>query len=115
MEYHPRLGNGHSIFFEAFVGGGLIGLAMFIWLFLRLNLDAAWLFFHRKDSVSFAVVSLFMAVGLIGLIGGELDSGQVGFTFWFLVAALPYLRRQGRHERRKRRVRIPSNLGPQAI
>jgi hypothetical protein len=44
--------------------------------------------------VAFAGAALFMVVFLIGLIGGELDAGQIGFTFWMLVSLLPYLQKQ---------------------
>ncbi len=98
MEYNPELGSGHSIFFEAFVGGGVLALAAFLVLFFLLARDAAWLFFRSRDRLSFAGVALFTAVFLIGLIGGELDAGQVGFTFWMLVSLLPYLRERARLE-----------------
>lgn len=92
MEVPPMLGSGHSIFFEAFVGGGLIALSAFLILFGLMARDAIWLFFHARDRLSFTAAALLMAVFMIGLIGGELDAGQVGFTFWFLVSLLPYLR-----------------------
>lgn len=92
MEFHPELGSGHSIFFEAFVGGGILALSAFLVLFFHMARDAAWLFLHTRDRFSFTGAALFMAVFIIGLIGGELDAGQIGFTFWLLVSLLPTLR-----------------------
>jgi len=94
IEFHPFLGSGHSIFFEAFVGGGVTALAAFVIVFGLMVRDAVWLFFRTRDRLSFAGVALFVAVFLIGLIGGELDAGQTGFTFWMLVSLLPYLRQR---------------------
>jgi len=94
MEFNPQLGSGHSIFFEAFVGGGILALSAFLILVLLMARDALWLFFFSRDRLAFAGAVLFMAVFLIGLIGGELDAGQIGFTFWMLVSLLPYLRKR---------------------
>lgn len=114
LEYNPELGSGHSIFFEAFVGAGLIGLVVFVWLFFRLSVDGAWMFFRRRDALSFGLASLLVAVLLFGLIGGELDSGQMGFTLWFLLAAIPSLRRQSLlYDRQARRASVLPALGPQ--
>lgn len=95
MEFNPELGTGHSIFFEAFVGGGLLALGTFLVLIALLTRDAAWLFFRSRDRLAFAGCALFMAALLFGFIGGELDAGQLGFPFWMLVSLLPYLRRRG--------------------
>ncbi len=98
MEFRTELGTGHSIFFEAFVGGGILALTAFLILFLLMARDAVWLFYQSRDRLAFAGVALFMAVFLIGLIGGELDSGQIGFAFWMLVSLLPYLRERAIQE-----------------
>jgi hypothetical protein len=94
MEFDPFLGAGHSIFFDAFVGGGILALSAFLILVFLMARDALWLFFFSRDRLAFAGAALFMAVFLIGLIGGELDAGQIGFTFWMLVSLLPYLRQR---------------------
>jgi hypothetical protein len=93
MEYEFFLPSGHSLFIDVFTGGGLLSLAIFLWLWVLLSRDAIWLFRRRKDSASFVAVSLFMAVFLFGLIGADL-SDQAGFTFWLLVSLLPTLRRK---------------------
>jgi hypothetical protein len=112
MEFNPELGTGHSIFFEAFVGGGLLALGAFLILTALLAWDAAWLFFRSRDRLAFAGSALFMAALLFGFIGGELDAGQLGFPFWMLVSLLPYLRRRGEAELVLRRE--PRPLVPQA-
>jgi hypothetical protein len=94
MEYEQMLGAGHSIFFEAFVGGGLSALAAFLILVGLMIRDAVWLWLRTRDRLSFTGVALLACVLSIGLIGGELDAGQIGFTFWMLVSLLPCLSRR---------------------
>jgi O-antigen ligase len=93
LEYNPRLGSAHSLFFEALVGGGFIGLLAFLLVFFGLAKDAIWLFLKDKSKQSFAASALFLVVAVVGIIGGELDVGQIGFTFWYLVISLPVIRR----------------------
>lgn len=94
MEFEQVLGSGHSIFFEALVGGGFSALVAFLVLVGLMVRDGVWLFVRSHDRLAFAGVALLASVLCIGLIGGELDSGQIGFSFWMLVSLLPYLRRR---------------------
>lgn len=90
LEYNPRLGSAHSIFFEVFVGAGLVGFLSFFLVFWKLSKAAISMLLKRHDQISFAISSLFVATAMHGVIGGELDSGQVGFTFWLLMICIPY-------------------------
>ncbi len=92
MQYDPLLGSGHSIFFDVFVGGGILSISVFLLLFIILSVHATKLFRERKDAVSFTVSSLFLMIFLFGFIGEDIDSSPFGFTFWCLVTMLPFLR-----------------------
>jgi hypothetical protein len=91
MNYEYQLGSGHSIFFDVFVGGGLLSLTVFLLLFIQLSFMAYKLLRRRPDAVSFAVCSLFLAVLIPGLVGGDIDTSPSGFTFWSLVTILPLI------------------------
>ncbi len=90
-EYNADLGSGHSIFFEVFVGGGLLGLAVFLALLSMLGIYALRKMKAHGRATDFTLCALFVATVLMGTVGGELDSTPYAFTFWGLVAALPLL------------------------
>ena len=92
VEYDVPLGSGHSIFFEAFVGGGILSAIVFIVLFLVLAVHVRKLLGQRKDSVTFAVCALFLAMMVLGSIGEDLDTSPFGFAFWCMITILPLLR-----------------------
>jgi hypothetical protein len=89
LDFDPELGAGHSIFFDIFVGGGLIALFFFTWLVLRMCHDVYRLHRHRKNLSVFTALSLFLVVIFNDLIGSSLDMGGTALTFWILVTALP--------------------------
>lgn len=91
MAYDPMLGSGHSIFFDVFVGGGIITECFFVTLVVLLLAQAIKLLRKRNDSVSFAVASLTVAIVIIGAVGADIDSSPFGFIFWGLVTMLPLL------------------------
>jgi len=97
MQYDPELGSGHSIFFDVFVGGGLLSLALFLILIIVLTVKAVKLLRARRDAVSFAVASVFIVILLFSFVGEDIDSSPFGFTFWALVTMLPLLGGQAAH------------------
>lgn len=90
-EYNPGLGTAHSMFMEVLLGGGVLSFALLLALCAVLSVWAARLLFLRRDSFSFAVVSLFIACMLFGFMGDEIDSGPVAMCFWYSAAVLPWL------------------------
>lgn len=95
MEFNPELGAGHSIFFEVFVGGGLISLCVFLILIGAVSWRMFQLFKRKKQPSAFVAVSLYLVVIFNGVIGSSIDTGQVAFTLWLLLALLPLLRSEG--------------------
>ncbi len=91
MQYDPELGSGHSIFFDVFVGGGILSITVFVVLIIMLAVKAVKLLRKRNDAVSFAVGSVFLVVLLFAFVGEDIDSSPFGFTFWALVTMLPLL------------------------
>lgn len=89
MDYNPELGSGHSIFFDVFVGGGIITEVAFIVLVVAMIVYAIKLLRRKRDARSFGVASLLIAVVLIGAVGASIDSTPFGFIFWALVTMLP--------------------------
>lgn len=94
-QYNPGLGTAHSIFFEVLSGGGVSSFVLLVSLTLTLSVYAVRLLFWRKDRLSFAVSSLFIACVLFGAMGDEIDSGPVAAVFWYSVAILPWLHELG--------------------
>ena len=92
MQYDVPLGSGHSIFFDVFVGGGILSISVFLLLLVLLSIEATKLLRERRDAVSFAVCSLLLAFVVLGSVGQDIDSSPGGFTFWCLVTMLPFLR-----------------------
>jgi O-antigen ligase len=90
-EYNEGLGTAHSMFFEAFVGGGLLGLAALVLLCFVLGIYAIRLLRHRYSQTTFTVSMLFVATLLFGSIGGDFGYGPLGITFWSLSAMVPIL------------------------
>jgi hypothetical protein len=91
MQYDPELGSGHSIFFDVFVGGGILSLTVFLVLVVILVVKTVKLLREKSDAVSFAVGSVFLVVLLFAFVGEDIDSSPFGFTFWALVTMLPLL------------------------
>jgi O-antigen ligase len=98
MEYDPELGSGHSIFFDVFVGGGIVTECAFLVLVSAMMVYAFKLLWRRRDSESFAVSNLMIAAFLVGAVGANIDSSPFGFTFWALVTMLPLLTSQSPEE-----------------
>lgn len=90
-EFDPDLAAGHSIFFDVFIGGGFISLAVFVALFIRLGYYSVRLLRFSKDPRIFAVCSLFLYVLIMGAVGETIDTSPFGFTFWMVTSMLPML------------------------
>jgi hypothetical protein len=90
-EFDPELASGHSIFFDVFIGGGFISLAVFLALFIRLGCYSVRLLRFSKDGRVFAVCSLFLYVLIMGAVGETIDTSPFGFTFWMVASMLPML------------------------
>jgi len=90
-EFDPDLAAGHSIFVDVFIGGGLISLAVFLALFIRLGYYSAMLLRYSKDARVFAVCSLFLYLLIMGSVGETIDTSPFGFTFWMVTSMLPML------------------------
>jgi O-Antigen ligase len=90
-EYNPALAAGHSMFFEVFIGGGFVSLSVFLVLIAALALHAWRLLRKHGDPTQFTVAALFVAIVVLGLVTGELDSTPFSFTFWGMATALPLL------------------------
>jgi hypothetical protein len=105
-QYNPRLGNAHSAFVEALVGGGLIGGGLFFALYAALCLYAARLLLYGRDHpLAFAVVSLFSITFLLSITNTDgIQGGPIGFTFWSLSALLPAVWEQVRERHVTRQV-----------
>jgi O-antigen ligase len=91
VEFHPDFGSGHSIFFDVFIGGGIVSLTIFIALFLVLGFYVVKLLRKSRNANAFAVCSLFLYILVMGAVGESIDTGPFGFTFWLLISMLPLL------------------------
>lgn len=91
-EYNPGLGTAHSMFFEVLAGGGVVSFALLVALCISLTSSAVRLLLARRDRLSFALSTLFLACLLFGVMGDPLHSGPVAMGFWGTAASLPLLR-----------------------
>lgn len=91
LEFHPDLGSGHSMFFDVFIGGGIVSLSVFGALLFALGIHGSKLLRLTNDSCCFAVCSLLLYILIMGSVGESIDTGPFGFTFWTLVSLLPLL------------------------
>lgn len=107
MEYDPQLGSGHSIFFDVFVGGGIVTEAVFIVLVIAMIVYAIKLLRKKRDAESFGAASLLIVVVMIGAVGASIDSTPFGFLFWGLVTMLPLLNAWPVEAREPYLLRIP--------
>jgi uncharacterized membrane protein len=89
MEYAEGLGTAHSMFLEAFVGGGGLALVALVSLSIVTGIYAIRLLYHRENQLAFAVSMMFAATLMFGSIGGDFGYGPLGITFWSLCAMLP--------------------------
>lgn len=90
-EYNEGLGTAHSMFFETFVGGGILGLVPLILLCSVTGIYSIRLLRYRGSRVAFTVSMMFAATLMFGSIGGDFGYGPLGITFWSLCAMLPIL------------------------
>lgn len=90
-DYNPGLGTAHSMFFEVLLGGGVVSFVLLVALCCAMGIFAMRALWVRKDRLSFATVSLFIACVLFGSMGDVIDSGPVAIGFWFAATALPWL------------------------
>lgn len=91
MQYDALLGAGHSVFFEVFVGGGILAASAFLLLFVMLAIQVRKLLHDRNDTITFAACTLFLAMFVLGVVGGDIDSSPYGFMFWCIVTMVPFL------------------------
>jgi hypothetical protein len=108
-QYNPDLGTAHSMFFEVLSGGGVLSFALLLALCVTLSVYVARLLYLKRDRLSFATSSLFIACLVFGSMGDEIDSGPVAIAFWFSAAALPWL------QERSLRQSLPGTLPISAI
>jgi O-antigen ligase/polysaccharide polymerase Wzy-like membrane protein len=92
-EYNPGLGTAHSMFFEVLSGGGVVAFAFFLALCVTLSRYVVRFLYLRKDRLSFAIGTLFIACLLFGFTEENVDSGPVAICFWCSAAILPWLHR----------------------
>lgn len=92
LQYDENLGGPHSLFFETFVGGGLLAIAILAILCLVMTAYVTRLCLRYDTSLSFTVTILFLVTLMFGSVGGTLDSGPLAMVFWSLAAVLPMLR-----------------------
>ena len=88
-EYNPGLGTAHSMFIEVLAGGGILSFGLLIALCATLSTYAVRLLLTRRDRLSFALSTLFIACLLFGFMGDQMHSGPVAVGFWGSAAALP--------------------------
>jgi O-antigen ligase len=95
-EFNPGLGNAHSAFFEALVGGGLVGAALYIALAVCLVFSAIRLLQatggQRQTVAAVGLLCIALPFSLITSVG--LLAGPLGFAYWSLTALLPAIRRE---------------------
>jgi O-antigen ligase len=89
MEYAEGLGTAHSMFFEAFVGGGILAFVALVSLSIVTSIYAIRLLYHRENQLAFTLSMMFAATLMFGSIGGDFGYGPLGITFWSLCAMLP--------------------------
>ncbi|HEY2461744.1 MAG TPA: O-antigen ligase family protein [Candidatus Acidoferrum sp.] len=111
-EYNEGLGTAHSMFFEAFIGGGLVALSFVIALCAVGAFYAIKLLPGRGASTTFAASTLFITALLFGSIGGDFGYGPLGITFWSLCAILPILYERRGVELSAQRLRGPALRSP---
>lgn len=105
MEYAEGLGTAHSMFLEAFVGGGILAFVAVVSLSIVTGIYAVRLLYHRKNHVAFTVSMMFTATLMFGSIGGDIGYGPLGITFWSLCAMLPIVHEYLRPPRSLARVK----------
>ena len=100
-QYNPNLGNAHSVFFEVLVGGGILGVAVYlvlcgllVWLAVRL------LALPSRRPSAVAAAGLLCVALLSGITQVEaIHAGPLGFAFWSMTALLPGLVREASRAR----------------
>jgi hypothetical protein len=81
------------MFFETFLGGGLLALTILIVLCVVMSAYVIRVF-RQGTTQSFTVTVLFLATMMFGFIGSTLDSGPAAIVFWSLAASAPILQRR---------------------
>ncbi len=109
-EYNKDLGTAHSMFFEAFVGGGVLALVALVLLSIVTGIYAVRLLHYRESQIAFTVSMMFAATLMFGSIGADIGYGPLGITFWSLCAMLPIVHGCISHSRSPARVK-PVALG----
>jgi len=104
-EYNEGLGGAHSMFFETFVGAGVLGLVALLLLCLVLAIYAAKLLERQASETAFTVFMMFVATLMFGSIGGDFGYACLGITFWSLSAMLPILHEYQKPSRAQASVR----------
>jgi O-antigen ligase len=89
LEFDPSLGTGHSIFFDVFIGGGILSLTVFLVLFIALGHHSIKLLRRTRNGTAFAICALFLYVVFMGSMGETIDTSPFGFAFWMTVSMLP--------------------------
>jgi O-antigen ligase len=92
MEVDPDYATGHSIFFEVFIGAGILGLVgLFVLIGNLLVLCTRMIGSHAEAQI-FTAVAVFCTLIIIGALWEQIDSTPFGFTFWAFVSIIPRMR-----------------------
>jgi O-antigen ligase len=108
-QYNPALGDAHSVFLEILVGGGLLGMALYLMLCTSLLWFALRLLgVGSGEPHTMAAVGLLVVTLLIGVTSSQaLQPGPVGFSFWSMTALLPAIWRETSRGRAISQLRLP--------
>jgi len=95
-QYNHGLGNAHSVFFEVLVGGGILGVAVYLVLCGSLVWSAVRLLALASRRPSAVAAAGLLSVALVsGTTQIEaIHAGPLGFVFWSMTALLPGLLRE---------------------
>ena len=99
LQYAEWSGIAHSSFMGVFVGGGLLSLGLFALLWSILLSSATSLLLHTTERYAFAACSLLISVFVASQVGEGMEPGATGFTFWCLLAIVPWMRDRLRSSR----------------
>src|SRR5215510_11894315 len=83
-EYNPFLGTAHSAFFEVLVGGGVLGVALYLMLCASMVWFAVHLLWVAREQPNTLAAAGLLVVALIMGVTSEsaLNPGPLGFAFW---------------------------------
>ena len=93
-KYNTQLGGAHSLFVEAFAGGGILAIVVLAILCIVLLTHAVRVY-CQSSNLALTVAILFVVSVMFWCVGGDLDSGPGASLFWCLAAILPLVQTWG--------------------